>query len=92
MGTNTASLSELNLEGFLREAGDIVERFWLKSFFYVSYFSENMQYLPEKLHTFYLFFGKASSEYESHLVEPVVILDTTTNDEMPGFITARLKS
>ena len=32
---NTASLTELNPEGFLRAVGDIVERFCLETFFYI---------------------------------------------------------
>jgi len=32
---NTSSLIELNLEGFLRDVGDIVDRFGLETFFYL---------------------------------------------------------
>ena len=44
---NTASLSEMNLESFLQEVGDTVERFGLETFFYLLDSSGEMLYLPE---------------------------------------------
>ena len=49
-----ASLTELNLEGFLRAVGGIVERFGLETFFYMTDLTGDMKYLPEDPHTFTL--------------------------------------
>merc|ERR1740124_1351391 len=53
---NIASLTELNLEGFLRAVGDMVERFGLETFFYLPDSGGSMKYLPEDPHTPFLRF------------------------------------
>ena len=86
---NTASLSEMNLESFLQEVGDTVERFGLETFFYLLDSSGEMLYLPEDPHTFTL--ATVLTEHESRLVEPSPVLDTS-GAETPVSITARFKT
>ena len=86
---NTASLSELTLESFLRSVGDIVERFGLETFFYLPDSAGKMQYLPEDPHTFTL--QTVLNEHKSRLVEPAAVKDAT-NVETPESVLARFKS
>ena len=89
VATNTASLSELTLEDFLRAVGSIVERFGLETFFYLPDTSGNMQYLPEDPHTFTL--EAVMAEHKSRLVEPAEVKDTN-NVETPASILARFRT
>ena len=85
---NTAFLSELNLEAFLRAVEDIVERFGLETFFYLPDTSGKMKYLPEDPHNFTL--KDLIKEHETRLVEPAPVLDTSSN-ETPESIIVRFK-
>ena len=87
--TNTASLSELTLESFLRAVGNTVERFGLETFFYLPDSSGKMLYLPEEPHTFTL--EAVLTEHKSRLTEPAAVLDKS-NVETPESITARFKA
>ena len=64
---NIASITVLNLEGFLRAVGDIVERFGLENFFYLPDSSCSMKYLPENPCTFTL--ASILVEHESRLLD-----------------------
>ena len=86
--SNTASLSELNLEAFLTGVGDTVERFGLETFFYLPDSLGEMKYLPEDPHTFTL--QSVLDEHESRLVEPSPVNDSA-GVETPASIIARYK-
>jgi len=81
---NTASLSELNLEGFLRAVGDTVECFGPDKFFYLPNSSGTMQYLPEDSHTFSL--TSVLDEHTSRLVEPPPVMDNTGSETQASII------
>ena len=85
--SNTASLSELNLEAFLNSVGDTVERFGLETFFYLPDSLGEMKYLPEDPHTFSL--QSVLKEHNSRLTEPSPIVDAGV--ETPTSIIARFK-
>ena len=77
---HTASLTELNLEGFLRSVGDIVERFGFENFFYLPDSAGVMKYLPEDLHIFTL--AMVSDEHKSRISKPTAVNDAS-GDEIP---------
>ena len=87
---NTASLTELNLEGFLRSVGEVVERFGLETFFYLPDSAGIMKYLPEDPHTFTL--ALVLTEHESRCSEPAPIMGGVDNNtETPASIIDRFK-
>ena len=85
---NTASLTEMNLESFLRSVGDAVERFGLETYFYLPDTEGDMKYLPEDPHTFTL--EAVLTEHKSRLVEPAQVNDAS-GDETPESILARFR-
>ena len=89
VASNTVSLSELNLESFLRAVGDTAERFGLETFFYLPSSSSEMIYLPEDPHTFTL--AAVLTEHKSRLVEPSPVLDLSSV-ETPASVVARFKA
>ena len=86
--SNTASLTEMNLDMFLRNVGDIVERFGLEPFFYLPNSSGAMKYLPEDSHTFTL--TSVLDKHKSRLSEPTPVLDSSGVEE-PTSVAARFK-
>ena len=50
----SVSLSEFNMEPFIRAIGDIIEHFGLDTFFYVIDSDRIMKYLPEESYNFNL--------------------------------------
>ena len=69
---NTASLSELNLEQFLRNVGDAVERFGHE---YIPDSTGEMKYLPKYPHNFTL--TSVLDEHKSRLTEPTAVMNST---------------
>ena len=85
---NQSSLTELNMEEFLRSVGETVERFGLQSFFYLKDASKKMKYLPEEPHSFTL--EQVLTEHTSRLVEPIA-LDDASGSETAESKLARFK-
>ena len=86
---NTASLTELNIEGFLRGVGDVVKLFGLETFFYLPDSGGIMKYLPEDPHTFTL--ASVLAEHESRIREPTPILEEDGKTGTPTSIISRFK-
>ena len=81
---DTASFSDLNLEGFLCAVGNTIERFGLETYFYLSDSSGTMKYFPEDLHTFSL--TSVLDEDTSQLLEPSPVMDTTGSETLASII------
>lgn len=85
---NTDSLTELNLEGFLRAVGVIVKRFGIETFCYRPDSTGSMKYLPEGPRMFN--FASVQAEHESRIILLSAVLDRLGN-ETPESIAARFK-
>ena len=74
---STSSLTEYNMEGFMRAVGETVERFGFEPFFYIKHpTTGKMLYLPEEPHTFTL--DIVETAHQARLVEPAPVMDPAT--------------
>jgi len=64
---DSSTLSDFNMESFLRSVADIIEYFGLETFFYLPDSDKNMRYFPEEPHNFTLL--SVLVEHQSRLVE-----------------------
>ena len=68
-----ATLTELNMEAFLRSVSGVIERFGLETFFYLKGSDSKMKYLPEEPHTFTL--NMVIAEHKQRTSDPTPIMD-----------------
>jgi len=83
-----STLSELNMDSFLRSVADIIEHFGLENFFYLPDSDKNMKYFPEGPHNFTL--SSVLAEHQSRLVEPECV-DDANGTETTASVTARFR-
>jgi len=79
-----STLSEFNMEEFLRLVADIVEQFGLEMFFNLPDSDKVMRYLPEEPHKSVL------AEHQSRVIEPAAACDDK-RDDTPASVAARFK-
>ena len=78
-------MTELNLKGFLRVVGGMVDRFDTETFFYLAYSTGTMKYLPEDPYT--LTFASVLAEHESRITAPSVVIDALENETPESIVT-----
>jgi len=83
-----STLSELNMECFLRLVACIIERFGLETFLYLPDSDKNMRYLLEEPHNFTL--SSVLAEHQPKLVKPECV-DDVSGIETTSSVTARFR-